>query len=77
MDNRIRVDGRRLVDATGQEVLLRGVGLGGWMTMENFITGYPATESQHRRALRRVLGPCRPWKTCPHGAPAARKAQSR
>ena len=25
--------------------------------MENFLTGYPGTESQHRRALRRVLGP--------------------
>lgn len=56
MDHRLRVDGRRLVDGAGREVLLRGVGLGGWMTMENFITGYPGTESQMRRALRRVLG---------------------
>jgi hypothetical protein len=38
-------------------VLLRGFGLGGWMNMENFITGYAGTESQQRRALRRVLGP--------------------
>lgn len=52
----LKVSGDRIVDATGRTVLLRGVGLGGWMTMENFITGYPATESQHRRALRRVLG---------------------
>src|SRR5690606_21458663 len=27
-----------------------------WMNMENFITGFPATESLQRRALRRVLG---------------------
>lgn len=53
----IRVDGTRLVDGDGATVLLRGVGLGGWMTMENFITGYPGTESQMRRAVRRVLGP--------------------
>lgn len=53
----IRVEGDRLVDESGAPVLLRGVGLGGWMTMENFITGYPATESQMRRATRRVLGP--------------------
>lgn len=53
----IRVQGTRLVDDDGAEVLLRGVGLGGWLTMENFITGHPGTESQMRRAVRRVLGP--------------------
>ena len=37
-------------------MILRGIGLGGWMNMENFITGYPATESLQRAALRRVLG---------------------
>ncbi|MCA2218317.1 glycoside hydrolase family 5 protein [Jidongwangia harbinensis] len=52
----LKVDGTRLVRPDGTEVVLRGVGLGGWMNMENFITGYPATESQMRRALRRVLG---------------------
>jgi endoglucanase len=26
------------------------------MNMENFLTGYPGTVSQHRRVLRRVLG---------------------
>lgn len=52
----LRVEGSRLVREDGTEVVLRGVGLGGWMNMENFITGYPATESQHRRAMRRVLG---------------------
>lgn len=57
MHQHIRVDGTRLVDGDGQTVLLRGVGLGGWMTMENFITGYPASESQMRRAVGRVLGP--------------------
>ena len=57
MDDRmIKVDGTRLVTAGGTRVVLRGVGLGGWMNMENFITGYPATESLQRSALRRVLG---------------------
>ena len=51
----LRVEGTRIM--SGQEpVVLRGFGLGGWMNMENFITGYPGTESQQRRALRRVLG---------------------
>ncbi|MFC6016762.1 glycoside hydrolase family 5 protein [Plantactinospora solaniradicis] len=52
----IRVDGDRLVDATGTVVTLAGVGLGGWLNMENFITGYPGTESQQRRALHAALG---------------------
>ncbi|AVT28972.1 glycoside hydrolase family 5 [Plantactinospora sp. BC1] len=53
----ISVHGDRLVDPTGRTVRLAGVGLGGWLNMENFITGYPGTESQQRKALRRVLGP--------------------
>ena len=52
----LAVSGTRLVQADGSPVVLKGVGLGGWMNMENFITGYPGTESQQRRALRRVLG---------------------
>ncbi len=55
-DVKIRVDGTRLVTPDGSPILLRGVGLGGWMNMENFITGYPATESLQRKALRRALG---------------------
>jgi endoglucanase len=37
-------------------VVLRGFGLGGWMNMENFITGYPANEEVQRAAVREVLG---------------------
>ena len=55
----LRVDGDGIVDAEGARVVLRGVGLGGWMNMENFITGYPATESQMRSAVTAVLGPLR------------------
>ena len=52
----LRTDGTRLVDGTGRAVQLRGVGLGGWMNMENFITGYPANESMMRSAVTEVLG---------------------
>jgi len=51
----LRVDGTRIVSGD-TPVILRGFGLGGWMNMENFITGYAGSESQQRRALRRVLG---------------------
>lgn len=52
----LRVDGDRLVRGDGTPVVLRGVGLGGWMNMENFITGYPSTESLQRKALHSALG---------------------
>jgi hypothetical protein len=53
---RLHVDGDHLATAAGEPVRLRGVGLGGWMNMENFITGYPSTEELQRKALRRILG---------------------
>jgi hypothetical protein len=53
----LRVQGDGVVDGDGARVHLRGVGLGGWMNMENFITGYPANESAMRAAVARVLGP--------------------
>ena len=52
----LRVHGDHLRNAAGETVRLRGVGLGGWMNMENFITGYPATESEMRSAVTGVLG---------------------
>ncbi|KAJ3029839.1 hypothetical protein HDV00_009372 [Rhizophlyctis rosea] len=52
----LKVNGNKIVDANGNEVLLRGAGLGGWMNMENFITGYPGHEYQVRKGLRNVLG---------------------
>jgi endoglucanase len=52
----LRVRGNQIVDSDGQAVILRGFGLGGWMNMENFITGYPANEEAQREAISRVLG---------------------
>jgi endoglucanase len=52
----IRVDGDRLADEDGRTVRLTGVGLGGWLNMENFITGYPGNEENIRRVMRDALG---------------------
>ncbi|MCB2177960.1 MAG: glycoside hydrolase family 5 protein [Actinomycetales bacterium] len=52
----VRVAGHRLVDESGAEVRLHGVGLGGWMNMENFITGYPGNEENIRRLLLDRMG---------------------
>jgi endoglucanase len=46
-----------IVNQTGEPVVLRGFGLGGWMNMENFITGYPGNEEAQREAIRSILGP--------------------
>lgn len=52
----LRVKGNKIVDEVGVPVILRGAGLGGWMNMENFITGFPGHECQHREAMQEVLG---------------------
>ena len=48
----LKISGNQLVDAAGPPVILRGFGLGGWLNMENFITGYPANEEAQRQVLR-------------------------
>jgi hypothetical protein len=52
----LRVAGDRLVDATGTTVTLAGFGVGGWLNLENFITGYPGNESAMRQAMRDTMG---------------------
>lgn len=52
----ITVDGARLADDRGRTVLLHGVSLGGWMNMENFITGYPGAEQDVRRLMLDRMG---------------------
>jgi endoglucanase len=53
---RLRTRGTDIVDQQGRAVRLRGVGLGGWLNMENFITGYSANEALMRSTVRRTLG---------------------
>jgi endoglucanase len=50
------VDGVRFLDGFGKEVRLRGVCIGGWLKMENFITGYAGNQSLMRARVRSVLG---------------------
>jgi len=54
--NFLTLKGDQLVNRTGENVLLRGFGLGGWMNMENFISGYPANEEGPAQAIRAALG---------------------
>ncbi len=52
----LTIQGNQIVNQAGDPVVLRGFGLGGWMNMENFITGYPGNEEAQRDAIRAVLG---------------------
>lgn len=52
----LHVHGENIVNGRGNKVLLRGFCMGGWMNMENFITGHPGHESGLRAAVAQVLG---------------------
>ena len=52
----ISTSGSDFIGPDGQPLRLRGVCLGGWLNMENFITGYSANESLMREEVRRVIG---------------------
>jgi aryl-phospho-beta-D-glucosidase BglC (GH1 family) len=53
----LRVKGTEIVDENDTPVLMRGIGLAGWLLMENWITGFPGHEEGQETALRHVLGP--------------------
>lgn len=52
----LQVKGNQIVDTQGKPVMLRGVCVGGWMNMEEFINGYPGSEHGTRAAVAKVLG---------------------
>ena len=52
----LQVKNNRVRGASGIPIRLRGVCIGGWMNMENFINGYPGVEHGIRAALTEVLG---------------------
>ena len=53
----LQVKGNRILQGEGKPIMLRGVCIGGWMNMEEFINGYPGSEHGLRRAIGEVLGP--------------------
>ncbi len=52
----LQVKGNRIVTKDGNPFFLRGTCIGGWMNMENFIDGYPGTESGLRDIMYKTLG---------------------
>ena len=56
MADPLRVQGAAVVDGSGAPIRLKGTNIGGWLNMENFITGYSGNETMMRAAVRKVLG---------------------
>ena len=52
----LKVCQNQIKNQAGEVVTLHGIGLGGWMNMENFITGFPANENAFRQVVYRALG---------------------
>ena len=48
---------RGIVSSDGNQINLRGVCIGGYMNMENFINGFPGTENRLRNEAARQMGP--------------------
>ncbi len=44
----LKADGKKIVDDTGNEIILRGMGLGGWMLQEGYMYGLSALGQQYR-----------------------------
>lgn len=54
--DKLRVVDGIIVNSSNQPVFLRGVNIGGWMNMENFINGYPGSEARLRALMKQELG---------------------
>lgn len=53
----LKVEGTKIVDSeTGKTVVLKGTATGGHLNMENFITGYPGHETEHKLIMKEVMG---------------------
>ncbi len=55
----LRAQGQVIVDGKGQPVVLRGMGLGGWMLQEGYMLQLPNLGQQHviRREIEKLVGP--------------------
>jgi endoglucanase len=55
----LKVQGKSIVDEGGNEILLRGVGLGGWMLQEPYmlqLSGIASTQTDIKRKIKGLIG---------------------
>ena len=48
----VKADGERLINGEGREILLRGVGFGGWLLPEGYMWRFPKQGDRPRRISR-------------------------
>jgi endoglucanase len=59
LDGFLRSSGKKIIDGQGQNVLLRGMGLGGWMLQEGYMleTGdFAGTQHEIKEKIRQLVG---------------------
>lgn len=52
----LKVSGTKIVNDKNEPVVLKGTANGGHLNMENFITGYPGQETEHKKVLLSKIG---------------------
>jgi endoglucanase len=55
----LRANGKMITDASGKEIILRGMGLGGWMLQEPYmlqLSGVAGTQHEIRKKIENVIG---------------------
>ncbi|EEQ37057.1 putative beta-xylosidase [Clavispora lusitaniae] len=52
----LKVNGTKIVGSDGKPVVLKGTATGGHLNMENFITGYPGHETEHKQVMESKMG---------------------
>ena len=56
----LRTDGKYIVNESGDQVILRGMGLGGWMLQEGYMmqtSGFANAQYQLREKIEELIGP--------------------
>ncbi|HEX2608278.1 MAG TPA: glycosyl hydrolase family 5, partial [Flavisolibacter sp.] len=55
----LRAEGKRILDEKNNNILLRGMGLGGWMLQEGYMLRVPGEGQQHkiRARIDSLIGP--------------------
>lgn len=55
----LRTEGKKIVDETGNEVILKGIGLGGWLVQEGYMlqtSGFASAEHEIRAKIEELIG---------------------
>jgi endoglucanase len=56
----LKTDGKKIVNGSGEEILLKGIGLGGWMLQEPYmlqLSDVAATQTEIRSKITDLIGP--------------------